>query len=243
MAPIGALRTVVAMPEATADRARLDPRTERFLADPHTVYDELRPAGGLVPDHIGWSTISYAASDAAFRDPALDPRHRPAARAARHRRPLGRARPHPHQRRGRRPPAPAPGGEPVVHRAPHRGAARAHPGPGGRVPRPPPRRARRDGRPRRRGARSAVLLDDRRARGRRRAARRLVEAPHQRVHRRALDGRAGAPGEGGDGRRTPPPCSPRSGATRATTSPPCWPGPRTPATCSPPTSGRCSRSC
>ena len=73
MAPIGALRTVVAMPETTADRARLDPRTERFLADPHTVYDELRPAGGLVADHIGWSTISYAASDAAFRDPALIP--------------------------------------------------------------------------------------------------------------------------------------------------------------------------
>jgi cytochrome P450 len=67
------LPTVVAMPEATADRARLDPRTERFLADPHTVYDELRPAGGLVPDHIGWSAISYAASDAAFRDPALIP--------------------------------------------------------------------------------------------------------------------------------------------------------------------------
>ena len=37
------------------------------------VYDELRPAGGVVPDHLGLSTITYAASEAAFRDPALVP--------------------------------------------------------------------------------------------------------------------------------------------------------------------------
>jgi cytochrome P450 len=60
------------MPEVT-DRARLDPRTPRFLADPHEVYDELRAHGGLVADHLGWSTISHATSDAAFRDPALVP--------------------------------------------------------------------------------------------------------------------------------------------------------------------------
>jgi cytochrome P450 len=70
---IGGLRTVAVMSEATSDRARLDPRTDRFLADPHAVYDELRAVGGVVPDPIGWSTISYAAGDAAFRDPALIP--------------------------------------------------------------------------------------------------------------------------------------------------------------------------
>lgn len=69
----GVHRTVAVMPEDTTGRARLDPRTERFLADPHPVYDELRPAGGIVLDPIGLSAISYAASDAAFRDPALVP--------------------------------------------------------------------------------------------------------------------------------------------------------------------------
>lgn len=52
---------------------RLDPRSTRFLADPHPVYDELRSAGGVVADPLGLSTISYAASEAAFRDPALVP--------------------------------------------------------------------------------------------------------------------------------------------------------------------------
>ena len=62
------------MSEALIGRPRLDPRSERFLADPHPVYDELRQAGGdLVTDPLGLSTISYAASDAAFRDPALIP--------------------------------------------------------------------------------------------------------------------------------------------------------------------------
>ena len=71
--PTGRLRTVGAMSEVTTGSPQLDPRTERFLADPHAVYDELRPLGGVVADHLGWSTISYAASDAAFRDPALVP--------------------------------------------------------------------------------------------------------------------------------------------------------------------------
>ncbi len=61
------------MPEVLTDPPSLDPRAERFLADPHPVYDELRPLGGLVTDHLGWSTISHAASEAAFRDPALIP--------------------------------------------------------------------------------------------------------------------------------------------------------------------------
>jgi len=61
------------MSQADPGTPQLDPRTERFLADPHPVYDELRNLGGVVTDHIGLSTISYAASDAAFRDPALIP--------------------------------------------------------------------------------------------------------------------------------------------------------------------------
>jgi len=62
------------MPASTPAPPRLDPRSERFLRDPHAVYDELRAeAGGVVEDHLGLSTISYAASDAAFRDPALIP--------------------------------------------------------------------------------------------------------------------------------------------------------------------------
>jgi cytochrome P450 len=50
----------------------LDPDAPAFLADPHAIYDRLRPCD-LVPDPLGWSTISYAASAAAFHDPALVP--------------------------------------------------------------------------------------------------------------------------------------------------------------------------
>lgn len=53
--------------------AILDPADPAFLADPHAVYDALRPAGEVVRDPLGWSTIGYAASDAALRDPALVP--------------------------------------------------------------------------------------------------------------------------------------------------------------------------
>lgn len=53
--------------------AQLDPADPAFLADPHGVYDALRTAGQLVRDPLGWSTIGYAASDAAFRDTALVP--------------------------------------------------------------------------------------------------------------------------------------------------------------------------
>jgi cytochrome P450 len=50
----------------------LDPESHEFLADPHAVYDALRPAD-LVADAIGLSAISYAACDAAFHDPSLVP--------------------------------------------------------------------------------------------------------------------------------------------------------------------------
>ncbi|MCU1374710.1 MAG: cytochrome, partial [Actinomycetia bacterium] len=49
-----------------------DPESAAFLADPHAVYDELRPLD-LVADPLGLSTISYAASEAAFHDTALVP--------------------------------------------------------------------------------------------------------------------------------------------------------------------------
>jgi cytochrome P450 len=49
-----------------------DPESDEFLADPHGVYDGLRPLD-LVADPLGLSTISYAASEAAFHDTALVP--------------------------------------------------------------------------------------------------------------------------------------------------------------------------
>jgi len=49
-----------------------DPESPEFLADPHAVYDALRPAE-VVADPLGLSTISYAASEAAFHDTALVP--------------------------------------------------------------------------------------------------------------------------------------------------------------------------
>jgi cytochrome P450 len=53
----------------------LDPGSASFLADPHGVFDALRGKSptGLVHDPLGLSTISYDASDAAFRDTALVP--------------------------------------------------------------------------------------------------------------------------------------------------------------------------
>lgn len=54
-------------------RAVLDPFSEDFIADPHAVFDALRPAGPVVRDPIGWSTIDYATCDATFHDPALVP--------------------------------------------------------------------------------------------------------------------------------------------------------------------------
>jgi len=50
----------------------LEPESPAFLADPHAVYDALRPRD-LVDDPLGVSTVSYAASEAAFHDPALVP--------------------------------------------------------------------------------------------------------------------------------------------------------------------------
>lgn len=62
----------MADPTTEASAPVLLPRSAEFLADPHGVYDRLRPAD-LVRDPLGWSAISYAACDAAFHDPALSP--------------------------------------------------------------------------------------------------------------------------------------------------------------------------
>lgn len=51
----------------------LDPSDLGFLDDPHPVFDALRRDGGLVRDPLGWSTIDYATSAAAFADRALTP--------------------------------------------------------------------------------------------------------------------------------------------------------------------------
>ena len=59
------------MPETLAPF--LDTGTAAFAADPHPIFDALRPAGPVVRDAIGWSTIDYATSEAAFHDPALTP--------------------------------------------------------------------------------------------------------------------------------------------------------------------------
>jgi cytochrome P450 len=53
--------------------ADLDPADPVFLADPHPVYDTLRVLGPMVRDPLGWSTIDYASSSAAFLDEALVP--------------------------------------------------------------------------------------------------------------------------------------------------------------------------
>lgn len=59
-------------PETTGSY-ELDPRDPVFLADPHAVFDALRPEHRLVADPIGWSAITYAGCDATFHDPALVP--------------------------------------------------------------------------------------------------------------------------------------------------------------------------
>ena len=51
----------------------LDTATPAFAADPHPIFDALRGSGPVVRDAIGWSTIDYATSEAAFHDPALTP--------------------------------------------------------------------------------------------------------------------------------------------------------------------------
>lgn len=51
----------------------LDPRTPEFLNDPHTEFDRLRSVAPIVADPIGWSTIDYESSAAAFTDKALTP--------------------------------------------------------------------------------------------------------------------------------------------------------------------------
>jgi cytochrome P450 len=65
---------IVGMPSPRpATAPALDTESAEFAADPHSIYDALRRAGPIVRDNIGWSTIDYASSDAAFHDPALTP--------------------------------------------------------------------------------------------------------------------------------------------------------------------------
>lgn len=59
------------MPETVAPF--LDTGSAAFAADPHPIFDALRPHGPVVRDAIGWSTIDYATCEAAFHDPALTP--------------------------------------------------------------------------------------------------------------------------------------------------------------------------
>jgi cytochrome P450 len=63
-------RAVPAPPPAAPT---LDPNSAAFAADPHPIYDALRASGPVVRDAIGWSTIDYGTSEAAFHDPALTP--------------------------------------------------------------------------------------------------------------------------------------------------------------------------
>lgn len=51
----------------------LDTGSDRFLADPHATFDQLRAEDWLVDDTTGVSLIGYAGCDAAFHDPALVP--------------------------------------------------------------------------------------------------------------------------------------------------------------------------
>lgn len=52
---------------------QLDPGSIEFLADPHLVFDRLRPDSPVATDPIGWSTLDYATSAEAFADRALTP--------------------------------------------------------------------------------------------------------------------------------------------------------------------------
>lgn len=51
----------------------LDPGSDAFLADPHPLFDALRTTTPIVADPLGWSTLSYELSEAAFHDAALVP--------------------------------------------------------------------------------------------------------------------------------------------------------------------------
>ena len=57
----------------SVDTAYLDPNGELFAADPHPLFDALRSEHPVVRDPLGWSTIDYATSAAAFEDRALTP--------------------------------------------------------------------------------------------------------------------------------------------------------------------------
>lgn len=51
----------------------LDPGATEFLDDPHPEFDRLRSLAPVVADPIGWSTLDYESSAAAFTDRALAP--------------------------------------------------------------------------------------------------------------------------------------------------------------------------
>lgn len=60
-------------PPTSAASPVLDPMSPEFVEDPHPLFDRLRVSGPVVRDRIGWSTIDYSTSEAAFHDPALVP--------------------------------------------------------------------------------------------------------------------------------------------------------------------------
>ncbi len=60
-------------PPTSAAPPLLDPTSPEFVEDPHPLFDLLRPSGPVVRDRIGWSTLDYAISEAAFHDAALVP--------------------------------------------------------------------------------------------------------------------------------------------------------------------------
>ena len=71
--PTGAIRTVVPCRRPRPIERVSTPAPSASSPTPTPSTTSCGRRGGIVPDHIGLSTISYAASDAAFRDPALIP--------------------------------------------------------------------------------------------------------------------------------------------------------------------------
>ena len=57
----------------SVDTAFFDPTTAQFAVDPHPLFDALRAEHAVVRDPLGWSTLDYATSAAAFDDRALTP--------------------------------------------------------------------------------------------------------------------------------------------------------------------------
>ena len=71
--PDGSTMTTEAPHLARSDLPYLDTSSPAFALDPHTIFDELRAAGPVVRDELGWSTLDYATSESVFHDTALVP--------------------------------------------------------------------------------------------------------------------------------------------------------------------------